>query len=289
MLGVFSLLSRPLLAAMSLLALVAAPLEVRAQSAYGTDQRYCDRSALSRILSTSQGNLIGSAAGGALGGYLGNQIGKGTGNALATLAGVVGGALAGGYIGRSMDPTDQACVGQTLEHTPTSETVAWQNPGNGSSYWVTPTQSFSGPNGEACRNYITQAVVDGAPRRTENTACRQPDGRWVPVTFRQPPARRAPRETRALESSVSADTILQVQQRLHDLGFYVRDNIDGQWGPHTMAAVQNFQRSKGISPTGQLDVQTLSALGLSANPAAPGAPAQQAVAPQGAPAAQPGQ
>jgi peptidoglycan hydrolase-like protein with peptidoglycan-binding domain len=62
---------------------------------------------------------------------------------------------------------------------------------------------------------------------------------------------------------VSEDTIFKVQQKLHDLGFYVRDNIDGRWGPNTMAAVKNFQRSKGLSPTGQLDVQTMTALNLS--------------------------
>src|SRR5690348_10487512 len=112
------------------------PAAAQGGGSFGTDQNYCDRGALSQILSTSRGNLLGSAAGGALGGLLGSKLGKGSGNTLLTIAGVVGGALAGGYIGRSMDPTDQACVGQTLEHTPTSQTVAWQNPDNGSSYWV---------------------------------------------------------------------------------------------------------------------------------------------------------
>ncbi len=53
-----------------------------------------------------------------------------------------------------------------------------------------------------------------------------------------------------------------MQQRLHELGFYVRDNIDGQWGPNTATAVRNFQRSKGLSPTGQIDLPTLTALDL---------------------------
>ena len=73
--------------------------------------------------------------------------------------------------------------------------------------------------------------------------------------------RRAARQSSA-SGAVSQDTVLQVQQKLHDLGFYVRDNIDGQWGPRTQSAVQNFQRGKGIAPSGQLDVQTLTALGL---------------------------
>ena len=82
---------------------------------------------------------------------------------------------------------------------------------------------------------------------------------------------RAPRQSRqappAAEGVVSADTILKVQQRLRELGFYVRDNIDGRWGPRTQTAVGNFQRSQGINPSGQLDPQTLSALGLSGEPA----------------------
>ena len=56
--------------------------------------------------------------------------------------------------------------------------------------------------------------------------------------------------------------IFKVQQRLRDLGFYVRDNIDGQWGPNTSTAVRNFQRSKGLNASGQLDSATLAALDL---------------------------
>ncbi len=54
--------------------------------------------------------------------------------------------------------------------------------------------------------------------------------------------------------------VFKVQQRLHDLGFYVRDNIDGRWGPNTAAAVRNFQRSKGLAATGQLNSRTMAAL-----------------------------
>lgn len=236
----------------------------RAQNpTFGTDQRYCDHSSLSQILSTSKENLIGSAAGGAAGGLIGSQFGKSSGNAIATVVGVLGGALAGGYVGRSMDGTDQNCVGQTLENAPANQPVAWQNPGTGSSYWVTPTSDRKGPNGEPCRDYVTQAVVNGETQRTENTACRQPNGSWVPVSREelQPTRAQAPSQPNE-DASVSTDTIFKVQQRLHDLGFYVRDNIDGRWGPNTSAAVRNFQLSKGLNASGQLDLATLSALDL---------------------------
>ena len=235
----------------------------RAQS-FGTDQNYCDRSAHSSILSTSRGNLVGSAAGAALGGLLGSKMGGGSGQTALTIVGVLGGALVGGYIGRSMDPTDQACVGQALEHAPANQTVAWQNPDKGSSYWVTPTNTYQGQGGQPCRNYVTQAVVSGQTQRSNGSACRDANGAWTPVSYNgsaqtAPP----PPQVSNAPGALSQDTILKVQQKLHDLGFYVRDNIDGKWGPKTMTAVQNFQRTKGIDPSGQLDVATLSALGLS--------------------------
>src|SRR6185437_9838271 len=180
---------------------------------------------------TSKGNIVGSAAGGAAGGLLGSQFGKSSGKSLMTALGVVGGALAGGAIGRSMDDTDQNCIGETLQHTPDNTSVAWQNPGSGSSYWVTPTEDRRGPAGENCRDYITQAVVNGRPQKTRNTACQQADGSWIPVSHEdlQPMRPPAPQG----QPSISSDTVLKVQQRLREEGFYVRDNIDGQWGPKT--------------------------------------------------------
>ena len=240
----------------------AAPARAQGNT-YGTDQRYCDQSALSQIFSTSTGNLVGSAAGAAAGGLLGSQFGKGSGNTVATIVGVLGGALGGGYVGRSMDSSDRGCVGTSLQNAPTNQPVAWQNPSTGSSYWVTPTADLRGPNGEPCRRYVTDAVINGQRQETQNTACQQADGNWVPVaanTLRPAPAPAARQAAPRSASAVSSDTIFKVQQKLHDLGFYVRDNIDGEWGPNTSAAVKNFQRSKGIKASGQLNSETLSAL-----------------------------
>ena len=260
--------SRPLglkaavmLAVLTLFSTLASTGPAHAQS-FGTDRNYCDRSAMAQITSTSRSNLVGSAAGAALGGLLGSKMGKGGGSTALTVLGVVGGALAGGYVGRSMDPTDQACVGTSLEHTPANQSVAWQNPSTGSRYWVTPTGNYQGQNGEPCRRYVTQAVVNGQQQRSDGAACRDANGAWVPVSLNGGglPSSRA-------QGAVSSDTILQVQQKLHDLGFYVQNNIDGQWGPKTMSAVQNFQRTKGLTASGQLDVQTLNALGVSSQTA----------------------
>jgi len=224
---------------------------------YGADQGACDRTALQSVLSTSKGNIIGSLGGAAVGGLLGNQFGSGSGKGLLTAVGVVGGALAGGYVGRQMDPADHACVGRTLEHTPTGQTVAWHDPQKDSSYWVTPTGNYQGANGQPCRNFTTQAVIDGQTQQVAGTACRQPDGSWRTMN------------TGAADPT-SPDTVFKVQQALRDQGFYVRDNIDGRWGPRTSTAVRNYQRAKGLQPTGALDPATLAALDLA--PSGQGAP-----------------
>jgi surface antigen len=265
--------------------LAAEPAAAQYNQTFGTDKHACNQGMLAQVLSTSKGNLLGSAAGGALGGLLGNQLGKGSGNTLMTIAGVVGGALAGGYVGRNMDPTDQACIGQTLEHTPTAQTVAWQNPNSGSSYWVTPTQNYQAPNGEQCRNYISQAVINGQTQQIENTACRDANGAWRAVAPQNQQASAAPTQQTyqpyagsaaaqqryaqpqyaqpqyGAGDSRSTDTILKAQQRLRELGFYQR-GIDGIWGRGTMTAVGNFQQTKGLTRTSRLDDPTLAALDL---------------------------
>jgi uncharacterized protein YcfJ len=101
------------------LTLAAGPLlagTAQAQGYYGVDTGTCDRTSLSHAFDTSTNNVVGSALGAAAGGLLGSQFGHGSGKSVMTIAGVLGGALAGGAIGRSMQPVDQACVNQTLEH-----------------------------------------------------------------------------------------------------------------------------------------------------------------------------
>lgn len=239
------------------------PGAARAQNDFGTNNRYCNRSAISQVLSPTTGNVLGSAAGAAIGGLIGSKIGKSSGNTAATIIGALGGALGGGYIGRSMDPADQGCVTESLDHAPVNQPVAWQNPNTGSSYWITPTRNLRGPNGEPCREYVTDALVDGRREQSTHTACRQPNGSWMPMAANEvhaAPAYRAAPAPAPAPSALSRSMVFKVQQRLHDLGFYVRDNIDGQWGPHTVAALRNFQMAQGLRPTGQLDPRTLAAL-----------------------------
>jgi len=186
-------------------------------------------------LSTSPGNVIGSVVGGAAGGLIGNQIGHGSGKGVATGVGVVGGALVGGYVGRSME----GC-GRTAQRG----------------------QAGGPAEAQTCRFVLNKAVVDGHEQQVDGIACLDPaDGTWKIAS--------GPAAERAAE----ADLVIRAQQRLHDEGFYVRNNIDGRWGRATRLAVGNFQRANGLASTGQLDVGTRTALGLDPLPLEAGATA----------------
>jgi peptidoglycan hydrolase-like protein with peptidoglycan-binding domain len=66
------------------------------------------------------------------------------------------------------------------------------------------------------------------------------------------------------DQQLSQDTIQNVQQKLQQDGYYKGGHVDGMMGPHTRQAVQRFQQAKGLPSSGQLDQQTLAALGVNA-------------------------
>ena len=60
---------------------------------------------------------------------------------------------------------------------------------------------------------------------------------------------------------VSTSSVRQVQQALNQAGFDV-GNIDGTWNDQTAKGAANYQRSKGLAPTGTLTLSLLNSLGL---------------------------
>ena len=61
---------------------------------------------------------------------------------------------------------------------------------------------------------------------------------------------------------MSRDEYLRaVQQSLNDQG-YDAGKVDGKWGPKTAAALKKFQGDHGLQANGQIDAQTISALGI---------------------------
>src|SRR4051794_2134915 len=68
--------------------------------------------------------------------------------------------------------------------------------------------------------------------------------------------------SQSTQSSQSPDVVKQAQEKLSAAGMDA-GTADGKPGPKTQAAVKEFQQSKGIQGSGQLDRQTLAALGVS--------------------------
>ena len=112
------------------------------------------------------GGLIGAASGG------NNRAGK-------VLLGAVIGGLIGGSIGKSMDDRDRAKARQALEYNRTGQTMAWTNPDSGNSYRVTPRRTYRDPETrQDCREYDTEAYVNGRREQVYGRACRDEQGNW---------------------------------------------------------------------------------------------------------------
>jgi peptidoglycan hydrolase-like protein with peptidoglycan-binding domain len=71
---------------------------------------------------------------------------------------------------------------------------------------------------------------------------------------------RAASATEPLEPGV----VRGIQRRLRQGGFYAGP-VDGVWGANSQAAVERFQRNRGLQPSGDLNPATLAALGLDPN------------------------
>ncbi len=123
---------------------------------------------------------VGIATGAVVGGVLGNQIGKGSGRRWATGLGMIAGAIIGGNIGARMDQQDRMYSQQALESYSDNSPKSWTNPNTGSSYTVTPNNTYETASGP-CREYTTEAIIGGKPETVYGKACRQADGSWQVV------------------------------------------------------------------------------------------------------------
>ncbi len=125
---------------------------------------------------------IGTLLGAGAGALLGSQVGGGRGQLAAVAIGALGGAFLGSQIGKSMDDTDKLKAAQAqqaaLETNPTGQSTAWHNPDTGHSGRVTPTRTYETSQGEDCREYQHEVIIDGRTEVVKGTACRRPDGTW---------------------------------------------------------------------------------------------------------------
>jgi surface antigen len=121
-----------------------------------------------------QTDVILGVAGAAVGGVLGSQIGDGAGRTVATIAGAALGAIVGSNIGRQLDQGDQACIGHSLELTPSGQAVRWTSTSGGTNYLLVPVKDV----GTDCREFRLEASTNGKRSWGTKVACRNGDGVW---------------------------------------------------------------------------------------------------------------
>jgi hypothetical protein len=81
------------------------------------------------------------------------------------------------------------------------------------------------------------------------------------VTTAPPSEPAAPAAAAAAPAADPVALTARAQARLQELGYPV-GKADGVLGPRTRAALQKYQRAKGLSVTGTLDQATLASLGI---------------------------
>jgi len=148
------------------------PREVRpvqARAPYGIGEGRCDRGEV--------GKVLGGVIGGVIGGIVGAEIGgDGDSRRVGAVLGTMAGILIGSRIGKQMDPSDEGCLTQTLEHGRDGRVVSWRQP-QGATYAVTPRSRFL-RDGQRCRDFRSVATYGGQSQSATGTACRLPSGDW---------------------------------------------------------------------------------------------------------------
>src|SRR5438477_2036872 len=100
-------------------------------------------------------------------------------------------------------------------------------------------------------DYNSRPALDSSPRSYSESGRRGEN-----QVFLSPPSGLAPPE-------MHVRIVAEVQRQLESRGYY-RGGIDRSCGRGTAFAVRTFQFQSGISPSGQIDMRTLDALGLPA-------------------------
>ena len=131
-----------------------------------------------------QGRCNTEAVGAVLGGTVGGVIGSRTdteNRPVAIILGTVIGAVIGAKIGKTIDESDRACIGHSLELAGVKKSVVWTNNATGVTYRVTPTRNFKKAD-QACREFVTELNAGKGKKNKDKVtgvACRRGDGEWV--------------------------------------------------------------------------------------------------------------
>jgi peptidoglycan hydrolase-like protein with peptidoglycan-binding domain len=82
------------------------------------------------------------------------------------------------------------------------------------------------------------------------------------LSLNDQPANMAGRDVQG--RALNAEAVRTIQGRLKQLGLYAGD-ADGIWGDSTQAALERFQRDRGLQVSGNVNPNTLTTMGLDSN------------------------
>ncbi|WP_295806144.1 RT0821/Lpp0805 family surface protein [uncultured Nitratireductor sp.] len=98
------------------------------------------------------------------------------------ILGIEGGGLVGGDLGDALSRRQKRLAIEAeykaLENTPAGQDVSWQDAGSGRSGTVRAAQPYR-VGSQDCRQYTHTVQVNGTPRESRGTACRNEDGSWM--------------------------------------------------------------------------------------------------------------
>ena len=128
-----------------------------------------------------QNRDTGALLGGATGGLVGAQFGGGSGRLYTTAAGAILGAMMGSHVGARMDEADKLRAEQAYSRAGNSsvgQNISWYNPHSGHHGNVKTVREGRSSYGEYCREFQSNAYIDGHRDTVYSTACKGSDGRW---------------------------------------------------------------------------------------------------------------
>lgn len=123
----------------------------------------------------------GTILGGAAGGLVGLATTRGKDRFAGILIGTLIGGLIGHEIGKNLDDADELRAMTALEKNKSGQRSTWVNPDSGAEISVVPERTYENREGEYCREYETEVVINGEVKKAYGTACRQPNGEWKVV------------------------------------------------------------------------------------------------------------
>jgi murein L,D-transpeptidase YcbB/YkuD len=177
--------------------------------------------------------------------------------AKATTEGAAGGAVVGAAVGGPVGAAVGAGVGGVVAHNnsdkvPTPNLPTASNNSTPSSSYSNGASTYSAPSNAATRNEPSHA---SAATGTANNTNANPQTNIANDNMNNNGMNNAGNETQ------DHQLVRDAQRALNDKG-YPAGAADGIMGPHTEKALRDFQQAQGLTASGDLDQQTLSALGV---------------------------